>query len=81
MPSYVRCKKERNHLICFFSKEQKRFDAPAGISLENGHLVFYNYEMNQVVSNGFTARPYELRVYLFDPEQPKDPYKGLRKQT
>ena len=67
--------------ICFFSKEQKRFDAPVGISLENGHLVFSNYEMNQVVSNGFTARPYELRVYLFDPEQPKNPYEGLRRQT
>jgi oligo-1,6-glucosidase len=78
---------ERNYLdkkllvICFFSKEQKRFDAPVGISLENGHLIFSNYEMNQVVSNGFTARPYELRVYLFDPERPKDPYEGLRKQT
>lgn len=78
---------ERNYLdkkllvICFFSKEQRRFDAPVGISLENGHLIFSNYEMNQIVSNGFTARPYELRVYLFDPEQPKDHYKGLRKQV
>ncbi len=78
---------ERNYLdkkllvICFFSKEQRRFDAPGGISLENGHLVFCNYELNQVVSNGFTTRPYELRVYLFDPEKPKDHYKGLRKQT
>ena len=78
---------ERNYLnkkllvICFFSKEQKRFDAPGGISLRNGTLVFSNYEMNQIVSNGFTARPYELRVYLFDPELPKDHYEGLRKQS
>ncbi len=78
---------ERNYLnkkllvICFFSKEQKRFDAPGGISLGNGTLVFSNYEMNQIVSNGFTARPYELRVYLFDPELPKDHYEGLRKQS
>ena len=78
---------ERNYLnkkllvICFFSKEQKRFDAPGGISLRNGTLVFSNYEMNQIVSNGFTARPYELRVYLFDPELPKDYYEGLRKQS
>ena len=77
---------ERNYLdkkllvICFFSKEQRRFDAPEGISLENGMLVFSNYERNQIVSNGFTARPYELRVYLFDPEQPRDHYEGLRKQ-
>ncbi len=77
---------ERNYLnkkllvICSFSKDQRRFDAPGGVSLKNGVLVFCNYEMNQIVSNGFTARPYELRVYLFDPEQPKDHYEGLRKQ-
>ena len=77
---------ERNYLdkkllvICFFSKDQRRFDAPVGVSLENGKLVFSNYELNQIVSNGFTARPYELRVYLFDPEQPKDHYEGLRKE-
>ena len=77
---------ERNYLnkkllvICAFSKDQRRFDAPGGVSLKNGVLVFCNYEMNQIVSNGFTARPYELRVYLFDPEQPKDHYEGLRKQ-
>ena len=52
----------------------------ANLSLKNGTLVFSNYELNQIVSNGFTARPYELRVYLFDPEQPKDHYEGLRKQ-
>ena len=68
-------------MICFFSKERRRFDAPVGISLGNGKLVLSNYEMNQVVSNGFTARPYELRVYLIDPEQPKDHYEGLRKQV
>ena len=76
---------ERNYLdkkllvICFFSKTPRRFEAPVGISLENGSLVFSNYESNQVVVNGFTARPYELRVYLFDPEQPKNHYEGLRK--
>ena len=49
--------------------------------LENGTIAFSNYRVNQVVANGFTARPYELRVYLFDPEQPKDPYEGLRRTT
>ena len=78
---------ERNYLdkkllvICSFSKDQKRFEAPVGISLENGRLVFGNYDRNEVVVNGFTARPYELRVYLFDPEQPKNKYEGLRRST
>ena len=78
---------ERNYLnkkllvICFFSENQRRFEAPGGISLENGRLVLSNYERNQVVENGFTARPYELRVYLFDPEQPRNHYEGLRKET
>ncbi len=78
---------ERNYLnkkllvICYFGSSQKRFEAPTGISLKNGSLVFGNYEMNQIVANGFTARPYELRVYFFDPEQPKDRYEGLRRQT
>ncbi|MBR0160359.1 MAG: alpha-glucosidase [Oscillospiraceae bacterium] len=76
---------ERNYLnrkllvICFFATDQRRFEAPVGISLEKGRLVLSNYELNQIVANGFTARPYELRVYLFGPEQPKNPYEGLRK--
>ena len=78
---------ERNYLdkkllvICFFSKTSRRFEAPAGIRLEKGQLVFSNYKINQIVANGFTARPYELRVYFFDPEQPKNQYDGLRKQS
>ena len=76
---------ERNYLsrkllvICFFSQKSRRFDAPPGIRLEKGVQVFGNYERNEIVDNGFTARPYELRVYLFEPETPKDPYEGLRK--
>ena len=27
------------------------------------------------------AKAVDFGVYLFDPEQPKDPYEGLRKQT
>ena len=76
---------ERNYLsrkllvICYFSKKSRRFEAPAGIQLEKGTQVFGNYDRNEVVANGFTARPYELRVYLFEPEEPKDPYDGLRR--
>ena len=76
---------ERNYLsrkllvICFFSPKSRRFDAPVGIRLEKGTQVFGNYERNEIVENGFTARPYELRVYLFEPDAPKDHYEGLRK--
>ena len=51
----------------------------SGIRLEKGTQVFGNYERNEIVENGFTARPYELRVYLFEPDAPKDHYEGLRK--
>ena len=46
-------------------EEQLRFEAPAGIELAEKALVFSNYEFNFVIANGFTTRPYELRVYLF----------------
>ena len=53
-------------VVCSFSDEQVRFDAPPGYELEQGLLVLGNYEMNFVIANGFTTRPYELRVYQFD---------------
>ncbi len=62
---------ERNHegkkllVICAFGSEAVRFDAPEGIELSRGTLVLSNYDVNFVISNGFTTRPYELRVYLF----------------
>ena len=63
---------ERNYegkkllVICSFSSDLVRFDAPQGIKLANGTLVLANYERNFIISNGFTLRPYEVRVYLFD---------------
>ena len=60
---------EREHqgrrllVICSFRKELRRFDAPEGIDLEEWTLVLHNYDSNFIISNGFTARPYELRVY------------------
>ncbi len=63
---------ERNYegkkllVICSFTDEQIRFQAPAGIELHENALVFGNYEWNFVIANGFTTRPYELRVYLFE---------------
>ena len=53
-------------VICSFSSELLRFDAPEDTDLSAGTLVLANYEHNFVIANGFTARPYELRVYLFD---------------
>ena len=52
-------------VICSFTDKQLRFQAPAGIELDETALVLGNYEMNFVIANGFTTRPYELRVYLF----------------
>lgn len=62
---------ERNHagrkllVVCSFTDKQVRFQAPAGIELDEKALVLSNYDMNMVIANGFTTRPYELRVYLF----------------
>ena len=53
-------------VICSFTAEQVRFDAPAGIVLDEKALALGNYENNFVIANGFTTRPYELRVYLFE---------------
>lgn len=53
-------------VICSFSSELKRFDAPEWLDLSKGTLALCNYDRNFVIANGFTARPYELRVYLFE---------------
>lgn len=52
-------------VICSYSEKPVRFDAPEGIHLDEGKQVFGNYENNFVIANGFTTRPYEMRVYLF----------------
>ena len=53
-------------VICSFTEKQLRFQAPAGIELDEKALALGNYETNFVIANGFTTRPYELRVYLFE---------------
>ena len=53
-------------VVCSFTTDTVRFDAPSGYDLEKGQLVLKNYDMNFVIANGFTTRPYELRVYLFE---------------
>ena len=57
---------QRLLVICSFSSELLRYDAPEDMELASGTLVLANYEHNFVIANGFTARPYELRVYLFE---------------
>lgn len=52
-------------VVCSYSEKSVRFDAPEGIILDESKQVFGNYENNFVISNGFTTRPYEMRVYLF----------------
>jgi len=61
---------ERNYagekllVVCSFTAENVRFDAPQGITLQERCLVAGNYPDNFVIANGFTTRPYEVRVYL-----------------
>ena len=54
---------ERLLVICAFTAEQIRFDAPAHIDLERWTLELSNYDYCFAIGNGFTIRPYELRVY------------------
>ena len=53
-------------VVCSFTAEQLRFDAPEGVELDKALQVLGNYEVNFVIANGFTTRPYELRVYLIE---------------
>ena len=52
-------------VVCSYSEKCVRFDAPEGITLDETKQVFGNYDSNFVISNGFTTRPYEMRVFLF----------------
>ena len=61
---YERCHEGKRLLvICCFASEFTRFDAPEGITLGDWTLELSNYDGCFVIGNGFTARPYELRVY------------------
>ena len=62
---------ERRHfeqrllVICSFTADQLRFNAPEGIDLSRWNLELSNYDTCFIISNGFTTRPYELRVYSY----------------
>ena len=57
---------ERLLVICSFSERAAQFRAPKGYELEKGQLLLHNYPDAPLGVNGFTARPYETRVYLFE---------------
>jgi oligo-1,6-glucosidase len=64
--AYLREYEERKLLVvCSFTSETVRFEAPEELRLDKAEAVFTNYEYNYIVANGFTMRPYEVRVYLF----------------
>ena len=57
---------ERLLVICSFSAEQLRFNAPEHIDLNRWTLELSNYDYCFAIGNGFTIRPYEMRVYSMD---------------
>ncbi|MBQ7638119.1 MAG: alpha-glucosidase [Clostridia bacterium] len=57
---------KRALVVLSFSEENVSFTAPGGFDLSKGKLALSNYETCGAVNNGFTLRPYECRVYLFD---------------
>ena len=54
---------QRLLVICAFTEEQLRINAPAHINLERWTLELSNYDYCFAIGNGFTIRPYEMRVY------------------
>ena len=52
-------------VICSFTEKPARFAAPPGCRLAEGKLLLKNYG-SDIESNGFTTKPYETRVYLFE---------------
>ena len=57
---------QRLLVVCSFSSELQRFTAPDDINLDKWRLVLKNYETCFTIGNGFTARPYEMRVYILE---------------
>ena len=63
---------ERNYegkrmlVINAFGDKPVKFKAPKGFELSKGKLVLANYKDTNIQDNGFTTKPYETRVYLFD---------------
>ena len=59
------CPDRRLLVVCSFTPRPARFRAPGGYDLSKGELLLCNYPDAPAEGSGFTARPYETRVYLF----------------
>ena len=57
---------KRMLVICSYTEKAAKFTAPEGFDLSKGKAMFCNYDRNEITNNGFTTRPYETRVYVFD---------------
>ena len=65
--AYTRVSKDKKLLvICSFSKWKTKFKSIKGYNLNDGKLILANYSINETFKNSFIARPFELRVYLFN---------------
>jgi glycosidase len=60
-----RNKTQRLLVVCSFTAKPVRFAAPPGFDLSRGRLLLKNYG-GGITDNGFTTKPYETRVYLFE---------------
>lgn len=56
---------QRMLVVCSFTDEKVRFNAPESFDLRKGEMVLSNYKYPAVVENGFFTKPYEVRVYLY----------------
>lgn len=52
-------------VVCSFTEKPVKFAPPPGIRLRDGRLLLKNYG-DGLTKDGFTTKPYETRVYLFD---------------
>lgn len=63
---------ERNYegkrllVVCSYTEDAVKFNAPKGFDLSKGECVISNYKDTPVSNNSFITKPYETRVYLFD---------------
>ena len=52
--------------MCSYSEKAVGFTSPAELDLSKAELAVNNYSPCGIVNNGFTLRPYETRVYLWN---------------
>ena len=59
-----RSKSQRLLVLCSYSAEPVKVKAPKGYDLSKGELILRSHS-DHLEGNGYTARPWETRVYLF----------------